>query len=151
MNHINNLIYVTIVGFKESKKWDEFFFNKKKWKTFVVLFWILKNISAIKLCHIIIYPTNALKAWIRWTELRDFSYNNTINTCWKKQCGRIHATYLIWTILLWYQWWCVTTGWWCCCKSSDTKMRDARFKKLFNTKEFRIKKDMENTALFNIK
>ena len=28
-------------------------------------------------------------------------------------------------------------------------MRDARFKKLFNTKEYYIKKDRERTALFN--
>ena len=54
-----------------------------KLKMYIVNFWYFNNIYLIKLCQIIICATNALKAWIRFIDLRAFSYNNTIKTCRK--------------------------------------------------------------------
>ena len=63
--------------------------NMNKRKTFVVYFLVLKNISLTKFCHIVICPANALTSWICCINLRDFLYNNTFDTCWKRNTKEV--------------------------------------------------------------
>ena len=66
----------------------------------------------------------------------------------KNEHNERHATHRIWIILFWHQWWDISTGWWRYYKSSDTNMRNERFKNLSTTvPRISDKKDRGKTTL----
>ena len=91
MNNIRILNIKLSSAMKRVKNGTVFFYEKlwKNGNTYAVYFLILLNIYLIKLYHLIICPANALKTWICWTELLDFSCNRTFDTCWKRNAKEV--------------------------------------------------------------
>ena len=119
-----------------------------KLKMYIVNFVYFNNIYLMKLCQIIIcykcFERMNKKHWLAC--LFEYYHHQHMS---KNEHNERHATHLIWIILFWHQWWDISTGWWRYYKSSDTNMRNERFK-IYLLPRISDKKDRGKTTLLKI-